>query len=56
MIDGNVAIVMGEEKIKPNDKQAIGGKLVTTRFTHVWKHADANRSPIERQATIVKVE
>jgi ketosteroid isomerase-like protein len=56
MIDGNVAIVMGEEKIKPQDKQANVGKLVTTRFTHVWKHADTNWNLIERQATIVKVE
>src|SRR5687767_13507046 len=36
----NLAIVMGEEKIKPQGKQPNAGKLVTRRVTHVWKFSN----------------
>jgi len=52
----NVAIVMGEEKIKPQGKQNNAGKLVTRRFTNVWMYTNNNWSIIARQATIIKVE
>ena len=51
-----VAIVMGEEKIKPQGNQPNAGKLVTRRFTNVWKHSNNNWSIIARQATNIKVE
>jgi hypothetical protein len=54
--NGNVAIVMGGEKIKPQGKQLNAGKLVTRRFTHVWMNTNNNWSIIARQATIIKVE
>jgi hypothetical protein len=54
--DDNVAIVMGEEKIKPQANQINAGKLVTRRFTNVWMYADNHWSIIARQATITKVE
>ena len=54
--DDNVAIVMGEEKIKPQGKQLNAGKLVTRRFMNVWQYANNNWSIIARQATIIKVE
>jgi len=52
----NVAIVMGEERIRPQRKQLNAGKLVTRRFTHVWMHSTRGWSIIERPATIIKVE
>ena len=54
--DDNLAIVMGEEKIKPQGSQDHAGKLVTRRFTNIWKFANNAWSIIARQATIIKVE
>ena len=54
--DDNLAIVMGEEKIKPQGSQDHAGKLVTRRFTNIWKFANNSWSIIARQATIIKVE
>ena len=36
----DLAIVMGEEKIRPQGKQPNAGKLVTRRFTNVWKYSN----------------
>ena len=55
-LTGNVAVVMGEEKIKPQGKQLNAGKLVTRRFTNVWLYSNNSWSIIARQATIIKVE
>ena len=52
----NLAIVMGEEKIKPQGDQDNAGKLVTRRFTNVWKYENKRWSIIARQATIIKIE
>ena len=52
----NIAIVMGEEKIKPHGNQDNAGKLVTRRFTNIWKFSNNNWSIIARQATTIKVE
>ena len=52
----NLAIVMGEEKIKPQGIQDNAGKTVTRRFTNVWKYANNAWSIIARQASIIKVE
>jgi hypothetical protein len=52
----NVAVVMGEEKIKPQGTQPNAGKLVTRRFTNVWMYTNNQWSIIARQATIIKVE
>ena len=54
--NNNVAIVMGEEKIRPQGKQNNAGKLVTRRFTNVWMYSNSNWSIIARQATIIKIE
>jgi hypothetical protein len=54
--NSNVAIVMGEEKIKPQGKQINAGKLVTRRFMNVWMCSNNSWSIIARQATIIKVE
>jgi len=54
--NGNVAIVMGGEKIKPQGKQPNAGKTVSRRFTHVWMNSNNAWSIIARQATIIGVE
>lgn len=55
-INDNVAVVLGEEKIRPQGQQPNAGKLVTRRFMNVWMFSDNNWSIIARQATIIKVE
>ena len=52
----NLAIVMGEEKIKPQGDQDNAGKLVIRRFTNIWKYNNKKWMIIARQATIIKVE
>ena len=52
----NLAIVMGEEKIKPQGDQNNAGKLVIRRFTNIWKYKNKKWMIIARQATIIKVE
>ena len=52
----NLAIVMGEEKIKPQGDQDNSGKLVTRRFTNIWKNENNKWMIIARQATIIKIE
>jgi hypothetical protein len=52
----DVAIVMGGEIIKPQGTQPNAGKIVSRRFTHVWKFSNNSWSIIARQATIIKVE
>jgi ketosteroid isomerase-like protein len=54
--NGDVAIVMGGEVIKPQGKQMNAGKTVSRRFTHIWKSANNQWSIIARQATIIKIE
>ncbi len=52
----NIAIVMGEEIIKPHGKQMNADKTVTRRFTNIWKQTNNQWQIIGRQATIIKVE
>jgi hypothetical protein len=52
----NLAIVMGEEKLKPQGLSDNAGKLITRRFTNIWKFSNNSWSIIARQATIIKVE
>jgi hypothetical protein len=52
----NLAIVMGEEILKPQGKTINAGKTVTRRFTNVWKNSNNSWRIIARQATIIKVE
>jgi Domain of unknown function (DUF4440) len=52
----NIAMVMGEEIIKPQLNQQNTGKTVTRRFTNIWKFANNQWQMIGRQATIIKVE
>ena len=54
--NGDLAIVMGEEMIKPQGQQMNAGKVVTRRFTNIWRNSANSWSMIARQATIIKVE
>ncbi len=52
----NLAIVMGEEKLRPQGDQDNAGKLVTRRFTNIWKYKKKRWQIIARHATIIKIE
>jgi hypothetical protein len=52
----NLAIIMGEEKIKPQGLSSNAGKSVIRRFTNIWKYSNNGWNIIARQATIIKVE
>ena len=54
--DNNIAMVMGEEILKPQLQQQNAGKTVTRRFTNIWKYNNNQWQMIGRQATIIKVE
>ena len=54
--NGDLAIVMGEEILKPQGQQMNAGKTVTRRFTNIWRNVSNSWSMIARQATIIKVE
>ncbi len=54
--NGDLAIVMGEEVIKPQGQQMNAGKVVTRRFTNIWRNSANSWSMIARQATIIKVD
>ena len=52
----NIAIVMGEEILKPQGIQQNAERTVTRRFTNIWKNTNNQWQIIGRQATIIKVE
>ncbi|MES2796604.1 MAG: nuclear transport factor 2 family protein [Bacteroidota bacterium] len=52
----DIAMVMGEEIIKPQLHQQNAGKTVTRRFTNIWKYSNKQWQMIGRHATILKVE
>ena len=54
--NGDLAIVMGEELLRPQGQQMNAGKLITRRFTNVWRHSANSWRMIVRQATIIKVD
>ena len=55
-IIGNVAIVMGYEKIKPQGTTDHAGKALIRRYTNVWMKRNGSWKAIGRQATIVALE
>lgn len=54
--NNDLAIVMGEEKLKPQGLSDNAGKIVTRRFTNIWKKSNNSWSIIARQSTIIRVE
>jgi ketosteroid isomerase-like protein len=52
-IDGDVAIVMGGETVKPDGNAPLAGQTVQRRFTHIWKHEQGEWTLIARHANNV---
>lgn len=55
-VKGDVAVVMGQEVLKPEKKADYVGKTVTRRFTNVWVRTAGTWRLVARQATIVLVQ
>lgn len=51
----NIAIVMGNEVLKPKGVTDNAGKSVTRRFTNIWMKTGASYSIVARQSTIISV-
>ena len=39
-VDGDLAVVMGAETVKPTGKALLAGQTVKRRFTHIWQKED----------------
>lgn len=52
----NIAIVMGEEILRPEGISIHGGKTVIRRFTNIWLKERGSWKLTARQATIVSVK
>ncbi len=55
-LSGDLAILMGEEILRPQGATDNAGKTVTRRFTNVWRRSGKAWRLIARQSTIIKVE
>ncbi len=42
-VDGDLAIVMGAETVRPTGKAPLAGQTVKRRFTHIWQNDDGWR-------------
>jgi ketosteroid isomerase-like protein len=51
-VDGDLAIVMGAETVRPTGKAPFAGQTVKRRFTHIWKKDDGWRL-VARHANIL---
>ena len=52
-VDGDLAIVMGAETVRPIGKAPLSGQTVKRRFTHVWRKGDDGWRLIARHANIL---
>ena len=52
----NIAIVMGNETIKPSGIAVNAGKTVKRRFTNIWMPNKKSWQLIARQSTIISIE
>ena len=52
----NIAIVMGNEIVKPTGNAAGAGKIIKRRYTNIWIKNKKNWQLVARQSTIVSVE
>ena len=53
---GDIAIVMGQETIKPTGKAPNAGKTVQRRYTNIWMKNKNSWQLIARQSTVFAVE
>jgi ketosteroid isomerase-like protein len=56
LVDGDTAILMGEETVKPKGKAPFAGQTVRRRFTNIWMKRDGEWQLTARQATIISKE
>ena len=52
----NIAIVMGNETIKPTGQAPNAGKTVKRRYTDIWMKMETSWKLVARQSTIVSIE
>jgi ketosteroid isomerase-like protein len=52
-VDGDIAIVMGAETVRPTGRARLAGKTVNRRFTHVWRKGESGWRLIARHANII---
>ncbi|HJR15226.1 MAG TPA: nuclear transport factor 2 family protein [Gemmatimonadales bacterium] len=52
-IDGDLAIVMGAETVRPIGKAPLAGQIVRRRFTHVWRKESGGWRLIARHSNII---
>jgi ketosteroid isomerase-like protein len=55
-IDGDIAIVMGSEKVVPIGAAPRAGHTVLRRYTNIWKRSGATWRGIARHANVVSTE
>jgi hypothetical protein len=55
-ISGNVAVLMGQEVLRPKNKAMNAGKTVTRRFTNVWVQTGGSWHLLARQASNTLVQ
>ncbi|HVT45075.1 MAG TPA: nuclear transport factor 2 family protein [Thermoanaerobaculia bacterium] len=54
-IDGDVAIVMGAEIVRPIGNAPLAGQTVQRRFTNIWKKEDGTWRLTARHANVIAV-
>lgn len=52
-VDGDLAIVMGAETVRPIGKAPLAGQTVKRRFTHLWQKQGGSWRLIARHANII---
>lgn len=52
----DMAVVMGQDIVKPQGGMKDAGKTVTRRYTDVWKKTENKWTLIIRQATIISIQ
>ena len=52
-MDGDLAIVMGAESVRPIGRAPLAGQTVKRRFTHVWRKGNGGWRLIARHANII---
>ena len=53
-VDGDVAVVMGSETVRPTGKAPLAGQTVPRRFTHVWRKQGDQWLLLARHAHIIR--
>ena len=52
-VDGDIAIVMGGETVRPTGKAPLAGQIVKRRFTHIWQKQNGSWLLMVRHANVI---